>query len=98
MLAQIVWWVAKVKTPVGVPAVDVTNTTIVNVFNSVLGLAGALAVVFVVYGGIQYSLSQGDPAKVKQAKDTILYSVIGLVVVMVSFAIINLVIGGVGGA
>ena len=96
MLAQIFWWVAKVNAPQGVPVVPITNVTVTNIFNAVLGLAGALAVVFVVYGGIQYSLSMGEPAKVKQAKDTILYAVIGLVVVMISFTIINFVIGGVG--
>ena len=96
MLAQIFLWVAKVNAPQGVPVVPITNVTVTNIFNAVLGLAGALAVVFVVYGGIQYSLSMGEPAKVKQAKDTILYAVIGLVVVMISFTIINFVIGGVG--
>ena len=41
--------------------------------------------------------SSGDAGKVKKAKDTILYGVIGLIVVALAFAIVNFVIGGVLG-
>lgn len=72
---------------------DLDNKTVQNVFNIVLGLAGAVAVAFVVFGGVKYMLSQGEPQQTKQARDTILYAVIGIVVVAAAFFLINFVIG-----
>ncbi len=82
-----------VQVPTNVPKVDITDATVTNVFNVVLGLAGAIAVAFIVWGGMQYTLSQGDTSKIKQAKDTILYSIVGLVIVVFAFSIVNFVIG-----
>lgn len=59
------------------------------------GIAGAVAVIVIIIGGILYSAAAGDPGKIKRAKDTILYAVIGLVVVFVSFPVIQYVIGSV---
>lgn len=63
------------------------------VVNTLLFLLGMVAVVMIVVGGIRYTTSMGDSAKVKAAKDTILYSVVGLVVAILSFAIVNFVLG-----
>lgn len=46
----------------------------------VIGVAGIISVIFVVYGGITYITSRGDPGKVQKAKSAILYSVIGLII------------------
>lgn len=55
-----------------------------------LRLGGILAIVYVIYGGVQYIVSQGDPGKVTQAKSTVVNALIGLVIsigatVMVTF-------------
>lgn len=84
---------AKVNPPSSIPKQDLTNTTLQNVFNIVLALAGAVAVAFVVFGGIKYMLSQGEQNEIKQAKDTILYALVGIVVVVISFILVNFVIG-----
>lgn len=47
----------------------------------VIGIAGVVSAIFVVYGGISYAMSAGDPNKVKKAKDMILYALIGLAIV-----------------
>ncbi len=70
---------------------------VVNVLNAIYGIIGVLCVVFIVSGGIQYSISQGDPAKIAKGKSTILYSVCGLVVALSAFAITNTVIVSLGG-
>jgi len=62
---------------------------------AVIFLVGIVAVVMIVLGGIQYSTSQGDPGKTKKAKDTIMYGIIGLVVAILAFAIVNFVLGAV---
>lgn len=52
-----------------------------NLIQWVIGVAGVVSAIFVVYGGISYSTSSGDPNKVKKAKDMILYALIGLAIV-----------------
>lgn len=79
--------------PGGVPKVAASNTALQNVFNVVLALAGAISVAFIVYGGIKYMVSQGDATQVRQARDAILYALIGLVIVAVAFFAVNFVIG-----
>lgn len=65
---------------------------ITNVINVLLFVAGAIAVVMIIVGGIRYITSNGDQANVKAAKDTILYSVVGLIVALLAFAIVNFVV------
>lgn len=62
------------------------------IINVVIGVIGFVAVAFIIFGGIQYTTSAGDPGKVKKAKDTILYGIIGLVVSMLAYAIVNFVL------
>lgn len=69
----------------------VVNTII----NVALGVIGLVAVVMIILGGVQYTTSSGDAAKVKKAKDTILYGIIGLVVALLAFAIVNFVLGNI---
>ena len=64
--------------------------TIVNIL---LYILGAVAVIMIVIGGIRYTTSGGDSSAIKGAKDTILYSIIGLVVAFMAYAIVNWVIG-----
>jgi len=58
-------------------------------------VAGIVAVVAIVIGGIRYTTSGGEASNIKAAKDTILYAVIGLVVVIMAAAITNFVLGNV---
>jgi len=56
------------------------------------GIAGALAVGMIIYAGIKMTMSQGDSSKVEQEKKTITYAVIGLIVVIASYAIVRLIV------
>ena len=62
------------------------------VVNTLLYVLGAAAVLMIVIGGIRYVTSQGDAAHIKAAKDTILYSVIGLIVAILAYALVNFVV------
>lgn len=75
------------------PQVDTGHSNIATILNALYVVAGALAVIFVIVGGIRYSLSGGDSSKIAGAKNTILYAVIGLAVTIFAFAITNFVIG-----
>jgi len=68
------------------------DDTIITIINAILGIVGLIAVVMVILGGISYMTSAGDAGKVKKGKDTILYGIIGLVIVGLAFAIVNFVI------
>ncbi len=63
-----------------------------NVINVMLYLAGAIAVIMVVVGGIRYITSDGDPGAASKAKNTIIYALVGIVVASMSYAIVNFVI------
>jgi len=71
-----------------------TLNTIINV---VIGVIGFVAVVIIIVGGVQYTLSAGDAAKVTKAKNTIMYGIIGLVIAMLAFAIVNFILTNVFG-
>ena len=68
------------------------ESTVKNIINGVLYIIGILAVVMVIFGGVQYTTSGGDQAKVTKAKNTILYGIIGLVIAILAYAIVNFVI------
>ena len=67
-------------------------TTVKNIISVVIGILGLVCVVVMIIGGVNYMTSAGDAGKVKKAKDTILYGLIGLVVCVLSFALVNFVI------
>lgn len=63
-----------------------------NVINVLLYLLGAAAVIVIVIGGIMYVISGGEQAGVTRAKNMILYAVVGLVIALLAYAIVNFVI------
>lgn len=67
---------------------------IIPIFNDVLKLAGYIAIGFVIWGGIQYIKSQGEPSNLSQAKDTIKNAIIGLLLVLASIAIMQFIYRG----
>lgn len=62
------------------PEVTADATQIQVGLGLVFGVIGALALFYIIYGGIQYVYSSGEPQKAAQAKQTIIYAVIGLVI------------------
>lgn len=67
------------------------------IINVLLILAAFVAVIVIIYAGVQYIISRGDEDAAANAKNTILYAVIGLIVIGLSAAIVNFVIGAIGG-
>ena len=67
-----------------------------NVINMVFFLIGIITVGMIIMGGFFYASAQGEEAKIKRGKDTILYGVIGLIIVLLSFAIVNFVLNSLG--
>lgn len=68
-------------------------TKIVTVLSIIIGVA---AVIVIIIAGIQYMVSTGDPTKVNNAKNAIIYAVIGLVIAVAARTIVVFVIGKLG--
>ena len=58
----------------------------------ILIAVGIICVVFIILGGIRYATSGGDPEKVKSAKNTLLYAIIGLAIALLASVIVGLVV------
>lgn len=71
---------------------DSLSTFIKIIVDTLLFVLGAVSVVTIIIAGIRYTTSHGDPKAVQIAKDTLLYAVVGLVVAMLSYALVNFVI------
>ena len=73
-------------------------TVIAKVIRVILGLLGVIAVVLILYAGFLWMFSKGDVAKVDKARKYMINAVIGLVIVLSSFAIASFIIGALVGA
>lgn len=61
--------------------------------NFLLFIAGALAVIMLIWGGLRYAVSGGNAAAVTAAKNTVLYAIVGLIIAFLAFAAVNFVLG-----
>lgn len=77
----------------GAASSDDAPDIVKNIINTMLIVLGMIAVIMIVIGGIRYTTSNGDASQIKAAKETILYAVVGLVVAIMAFAIVNFVVG-----
>jgi hypothetical protein len=66
-----------------------TIRTIINVFSVIVG---AVAVIMIIFGGFRYITSGGDSNNIGSAKNTILYAIVGLVIVAIAQAIVQFVL------
>lgn len=64
-----------------------------DITNTLLFVVGAIAVIVIIIGGLKYVTADGDASKIKGAKDTILYAIVGIVIAILAFAIVNFIIG-----
>ncbi|MGI6374273.1 MAG: pilin [Patescibacteria group bacterium] len=68
------------------------NVLIGKVINYVMGLVGTLALIMLIYGGISWMVSSGNPEKVKKSMNIIVWSVLGLAAVFLSYALVQVLI------
>ena len=71
---------------------DLAGDVFKNVVNILLFIIGAVSVIMLIYGGIRYTTSGGNANSVTAAKNTIMYSIIGLVVAILAFAVVQFVV------
>lgn len=86
-----------IKTP-GSTSADLQNfvwTIVLNIIEIMLHLAGYVAIFFIIFGGFKYMTSAGSADGMTKAKGTIMNAVIGLVISIMSIAIVNVVAGAI---
>ena len=67
-------------------------SAITKIVNALLTLAAVVAAIFVIIGGVRYITAQGDEDAIEAAKNTVIYAVIGVVVIALSAVIVNFII------
>jgi len=72
-----------------VPKGDLTDRSFTSGLRIAFGIAGGIALALIAYGGLKYVLSQGNPQETAKAKNTIIDALIGLAVIIFSFAIVG---------
>lgn len=72
---------------------DNATDMVKDIINVLLYIIGILAVIMIIVGAFRYVVSAGNSASITAAKNTIMYAVIGLIVAILAFAIVNFVVG-----
>ena len=72
-------------------SIDGDNGLIKTVVNVLLWAVGILSVIMIIFSGLRYITSAGDASKTKSAQSTLTYSVVGLIVAIMAYAIVNMV-------
>jgi len=86
--------VANTTVPVdNIPKVSLNSATIGAILTAVFTLVGGLATLFLLVGAVRYVTSNGDQGQLAQAKNTILYAIVGIIVSLSAFAIVQFVVG-----
>lgn len=63
------------------------------IIGAVLGIIGSIALAIFIYGGFTWMTSAGSPEKVRKGRDMIIWAVMGLAIIFLSYAIVYFVIG-----
>ena len=73
-----------------------TQSEIKLILGIVFGIVGALSLLVITISGFRYVVSAGDPKRIAQAKDGIIYALVGLGVALIAEGIVTFVIGNIG--
>jgi len=77
---------------INIPKTTADQNEFTRIFNVILAVMGALAFLMLVIAGFRYTISQGDPTRVADAKRMIIYTLVGLVVIALAATVVNFVV------
>lgn len=80
---------------VGVPVTS-PDTSLIAILNTIYAWAGIIAVIVIIIAGYFYVTSGGNPSQTKRAREAVIYSVVGIVVIIMAFTITQFILGRVG--
>lgn len=78
---------------INLPQVQASGPTLQHMLQIAFGVAGALALLFIVISGFRYIVSAGNPEALSKAKNGLVYAIVGLIVVILAEVIVTFVIG-----
>ncbi len=76
----------------GLPNTPADSNTLQIIINTVMAIAGAIAVLTVVIAGFRFVTSRGNPSETAKARNAIIFAVIGLAILILAFPIVNFII------
>jgi len=77
---------------------EVARSILDTVRNWVVGITAGIVALFLIIGGLMYVTSGGEPQKAAKAKQTLIYALIGLIIILLSYVIITIISNLIGGA
>jgi hypothetical protein len=77
----------------GLPTVNASSANLQSALQVAFGVIGGIAVIMIMYGGLQFILAQGDPQNTVKARKTIIFSVVGLGIAISAEAIVSFALG-----
>lgn len=78
-------------TGAGIATISCIGPVIQNVINAALVFVGIVSLILIIISSIKFIFSGGDPKQVEGARNTLTYAIIGFLVVVLSFTILNLI-------
>jgi heme/copper-type cytochrome/quinol oxidase subunit 2 len=75
------------------PTVAADGSTARTVIQLIFGIIGAIAIIYIMYGAFRYVRSQGEPKEINQARQTIIYAVLGLIIAVSAEAFVSFALG-----
>lgn len=105
MKKKLLFIVLILSLPLAASAVSIPNplgTTsvpelIARVVKGLLGVTGAFALFFVIYGGFVWMTSRGNAEKVKAGRESMVWAILGILAIFLSYVIINIVFASLQG-
>ena len=82
---------------IGIPKVEANDTALQQAVGGAFLAIGSIAVFFLLVGAARYVTSNGEQGKITQAKNAILYSLVGIAISALGFTIVQFIIGRIGG-
>jgi hypothetical protein len=81
-------------TDIGLPtSTPNVGSALTNTITLLMTLVGSLSVIFIIVGGLQIALGGGNPARLKQGRETIIFASVGLAVAIGAYGIVRFVLG-----
>ena len=77
--------------PNGLPDKEL-DEVIMTITDWVLGFAGIIAILVIVYGGLLYLTSAGNEDQMEKGKKTLMWGILGLVIIGISYAIVDVIV------
>lgn len=92
MLTHVFFAAMTTISPAGLPTPDANQDALKTILSIVFGIIGGLSLLIITVSGLRYITAAGDPQKISNAKNGIIYSLVGLAIAIAAQAIVSFVV------